>query len=54
MAIHYEEKEYVLDKELKEIDEETATLEQLAEYRAHGKDATKVLYIMLATMTYVL
>ena len=51
MAIQYKEKEYVLDKELKEIDEETATPEHLAEYRAHEKDGTKVSCIMLATIT---
>lgn len=51
MVIRYEENKYVLNKELKEIDEETGTPEQLAEYRAHEKDATKVSCIMLTTMT---
>ena len=46
MAIRYEEKEYVLDKELKEIDEETAPLEQLVEYRAHeGRDKSFVYHV---------
>ena len=51
MVTRYEDKEYVLDKELKEIDEATATPEEVAEYRIHEKDTTKVSCIMLATMT---
>ena len=51
MAIRYEEKEYFHGKELKEIDEETATPKKLAKYRAHEKDTTKVSCIMLDTMT---
>ena len=50
MVTRYEVKEYVLDKELKEIDEATATPEEVAEYKTHEKDATKVSCIMLATM----
>ena len=51
MAISYEDKEYVLDNEIKEIDEATATLEQIVEYKTHERDATKVLCIMIATIT---
>ncbi|KAL7585481.1 hypothetical protein Lser_V15G45906 [Lactuca serriola] len=51
MVTRYEDKEYVLDKELKEINEETATPEEITEYRAHKKDATMMSCIMLATMT---
>ena len=51
MDILYEDKEYVLDKELKEIDESTATPEQIVEYKAHEMDTTKVSCIMIATMT---
>ncbi|KAL7611006.1 hypothetical protein Lser_V15G13097 [Lactuca serriola] len=51
MVTRYEEKEYVLDKELKEIDESTATLQEIADFRAHERDATKVACIMMATMT---
>lgn len=50
MLTHYEDKEYVLEKELKEIDESTATPEEIADFRAHEKDATKVACIMLSTM----
>ena len=51
MITRYEDKEYVLDKELKEIDESTATPQEIAEFRAHERDATKVACIMMATMT---
>ena len=51
MVIRFEDKEYVLDKELKEIDESTATLEQIAEFKTHERDTTKVSCIMIATMT---
>ena len=42
MATHYEDKEYVLDTGLKEIEESTATLEQIAEYKIHKRNETKV------------
>ena len=51
MDILYEDKEYVLDKELKEIDESTATPEPIIEYMAHERDTTRVSYIMISTMT---
>ena len=51
MITRYEDKEYVLDKELKEINESTATPQEIAEFRAHERDATKVACIMTATMT---
>jgi hypothetical protein len=51
MALRFEDKEYVLDKELGEIDEEIATPEELATYKKHYVDATKVACIMVATMT---
>ena len=51
MVTRYEDKEYVLDKELKELDESSATPKEIAEYQAHERDATKVACIMLATMT---
>ena len=51
MITRYEDKEYVLDKELKEIDESTATPQEIVEFRAHERDATKVACIMTATMT---
>ena len=50
MVTRYEEKEYVLDKELKELDP-TATHEEITKYHSHERDATKVACIMLATMT---
>ena len=51
MALHFEDKEYVLDKELNKINESKSTPEEIAEYKAHCKDATKVTCNMVATMT---
>lgn len=51
MVTRYEDKEYVLDKELKEVNINTTTPEEIASYEAHKRDETKVHYIMLATMT---
>ena len=51
MVTRYEDKEYVLNKELKELDETTATPEEIAKFRTHERDATKVACIMMATMT---
>ena len=51
MITRYEDKEYVLDKELKENDETPATPQEIADFRSHERDATKVACIMLATMT---
>ena len=51
MVTRYEEKEYDLDKELKDIDESTATPEEIVEFHTHERDATKVACIMMATMT---
>ena len=54
MALHYEDKEYVIDNPLKVVDESKATPGEIAEYEARHKDATKVSYIMVATMTHEL
>ncbi|KAI3790809.1 hypothetical protein L2E82_04145 [Cichorium intybus] len=43
-------KEYVLEKELIEIDEQNVTPEKLASYKKHCDDATKIACIMVATM----
>ena len=51
MVTRYKDKEYVLDKELKELDESTATPLQIADFRAHERDTTKVACIMMTTMT---
>ena len=51
MITRYEDKEYVLDRELKVVNEATNTPEELLEFIAHEKDATKVSCIMMATMT---
>ena len=51
MALRYEDKEYVLEKPLNEIDESKATTEEITEYGVHYKDATKVSCIMVATIT---
>lgn len=40
MAIRFEDKEYVLEKELLEIDETKATAAELAEHRKHYNDAS--------------
>ncbi|KAI3739943.1 hypothetical protein L2E82_30357 [Cichorium intybus] len=50
MALRFEDKEYVLKKELIEIDQETATPEEYASLKKHYDDATKVACIMVATM----
>ena len=51
MDLRYVDKEYILYKEIKEIDEQTSTPEQIEEYRVHERDTTKVSCIMIATMT---
>lgn len=48
MALRFDDKEYVLDKELNEIDESKSTTEEIAEYKAHCMDVTKVVCIMVA------
>ncbi|KAI3496699.1 hypothetical protein L1887_39071 [Cichorium endivia] len=50
MTLRYENKEYVLETELVDIDPDTATPEELASYQKHSDDATKVACIMIATM----
>ncbi|KAL7607834.1 hypothetical protein Lser_V15G09770 [Lactuca serriola] len=51
MALRYEDKEEILDKELVEINESTTTPKEITEYKAQCKEATKVSCIMLATIT---
>ena len=51
MATHYEDKEFVLDTELKENDVTTATPGQIAEHTTYERDATKVSCLMIDTMT---
>ena len=51
MAILYKEKEYALDKELKEIDVTTCTPERIVEHTTHERDATTVSCLMIAIMT---
>ncbi|KAI3753413.1 hypothetical protein L2E82_25465 [Cichorium intybus] len=50
MALRFEHKEYVLETELIEIDPDTATPDEIAQYSKHSDDATKVACIMIATM----
>ncbi|KAI3499715.1 hypothetical protein L1887_35524 [Cichorium endivia] len=50
MALRFEHKEYVLETEFVEIDPDTATPEELAQYTKHSDDASKVACIMIATM----
>ena len=51
MVTRCEDKEYALEKKLKEIDESSATPEEIAEYRTRDKVATNMSCIMLATIT---
>ncbi|XP_023765203.1 uncharacterized protein LOC111913730 [Lactuca sativa] len=50
MTLHYEGKEYILEKILVKINESTATPEEIASFNKHHDDATKVACIMVATM----
>ncbi|KAI3790954.1 hypothetical protein L2E82_04413 [Cichorium intybus] len=50
MTLRFENKKYVLDTELVEVDPDTATPEEVASYQKHVDDATKVACIMIATM----
>ncbi|KAI3724048.1 hypothetical protein L2E82_35813 [Cichorium intybus] len=50
MALRFEHKEYVLETELVEVDPNTATPEEIAACTKHSYDATKVTFIMIATM----
>lgn len=54
MTLHFEDKDYVLEKPLDEIDEESATPKHIVAYKKHYNDATKVACIMVATMTHEL
>ena len=49
MALRFEDKEYVLDKELNEIEEKKSIPEELTAYKRHYNDTTKVVCIMVAT-----
>ena len=51
MDLRFEDKEYILEKPLDENEETKATREEMFSYIKHYNDATKVAYIMLATMT---
>ena len=51
MNLHFEVKEYVLEKPLDETDEEKATLEEMVAYKKHYNDATKVACIMVDMTT---
>ena len=54
MALWFKDKEYIIYKELNKIVESHATPEEVAEYKAHHKDATKVSCIVVATITHEL
>ena len=43
MALRYDDKEYILHKVLKEIDEQTTTLEPIEEYGVHERKMCHVL-----------
>ena len=51
MALRFEGTEYFLEEKLVEVNEATATPEQLASYKKHYDDAIKVACIMVAPMT---
>ena len=50
MTLCYENKNYVLDNPISEVDEMTVTPEELSLHTQHTGDATKVTCIMVATM----
>ena len=52
MTIRYENKEYVLEKSLLEIDESTSTPNELANHKQHYHEAPKVSCIIVATMVH--
>ena len=51
MALHFEDKKYVLGKPLDEIDEEKVNHEEVVAYKKQYNGAIKVACIMVATMT---
>ena len=51
MTLRYEDKEYVLDNQIPEYNEVTATDEQTAVYNKHCADSNKVSCIMVSTMS---
>ncbi|KAI3751915.1 hypothetical protein L2E82_23009 [Cichorium intybus] len=50
MALRFENKEYVLETELIEVDPDTATPEEVTSYQKHYDDPSKVACIVIATM----
>ena len=50
MTLRYENKQYVLDNQVPDINKETATPEELAEYTQQTEDTIKFACIMIATM----
>jgi len=50
MDLWFEGKEYILEEKIVEINEATATPEQLASYKKHYDDATKFACIKVANM----
>ena len=51
MALCFEDKEYGLKRPLDEIDEEKVTPQEMAAFKKHYNDGTKIACIMVAIMT---
>lgn len=51
MKLCYENKEYVLENHVSEIDEAIGTLEEIYDHKQHIDDATKFICIMIAIMS---
>ena len=49
MALRYESKVYVLEKQIIKINEASATPKEIASYKKHYQDTTKVTCIMVYT-----
>lgn len=54
MTLRYENKEYVLENPIPEIDKESATPKELDDYNQHVDNATMVACIMIATIAPML
>jgi len=51
LTLRYEDKEYVLDEQIIEIDRNTASPEEITAYNKHCTDSTKASCIMVSTMS---
>ena len=51
LTLRYEDREYVLDEQIIEIDRNTASPEEITAYNKHCTDSTKASCIMVSTMS---